>query len=218
MVSPELPSNDEIVPDAEKQYALAKIIEWFTDVDPSKVEAYVNKLRSQNEGISDHDLAGKIVMRKSLKNGLIGAATGVGGLLTLPVSVPGDLIASWRIQVLMACCVAYVYGHTAETTDLKTDVYIILAGDSAKEALKRVGIEVSKHLTKKAVQKYITREVMKKIWRVVGQKIITKAGQKSLTSFMKMVPLIGAPIGFAFDYTVGRAVGRYAIKYYSGMS
>ena len=27
--------------------------------------------------------------------------------------------------------------------DLKTDLYIILAGDSAKEALKRFGIEIS---------------------------------------------------------------------------
>jgi len=200
----------------EKRFALAKIIEWITQVNPSQVEAYVDKLRSQNPGISQDVLAKKIVRRKSLKNGLVGAATGVGGVLTLPVSVPGDLIASWRIQAFMACSVAYVYGHTAETTDLKTDVYLILAGDAAKEALKRVGIEVGKHVTKKAVQRYITREVMKRIWRVVGQRIVTKAGQKSLTSFMKMVPLVGAPIGFAFDYAAARSVGHFAIKYYSG--
>ena len=200
----------------ERSFALAKIIEWISKVNPSQVQAYVDKLRSQNPGISSDDLAKKIVGRKALKNGLVGAAAGLGGVLTLPVSIPGDLIASWRIQVFMACSIAYVYGHTAETTDLKTDVYVILAGDAAKEALKRVGIEVGKQVTKKAIQRYVTREVMKKLWRVVGQKIITKAGQKSLTSFMKMVPLLGAPIGFAFDYVAARAVGRFAIKYYSG--
>ncbi len=204
------------VPKEEKQYALAKIIDWMTEVNPETVETYVTKLRDQNPGIDPDDLARKIVRRKSFKNGLVGAATGVGGILTLPVSVPGDLIASWRIQVFMACSVAYAYGHTPETTDLKTDVYLILAGDAAKEALKRVGIEIGKQVTKKAVERYITREVMKKIWRVVGQRVITKAGQKSLTSFTKMVPLVGAPIGYVLDYSAARSVGHFAIKYYSG--
>ena len=57
---------------------------------------------------------------------------------------------------------------------------------------------------------------MVKIWKVVGQKIITKAGEKSMTSFMKMVPLVGAPVGFAFDWTATQAVGKLAIKYYRG--
>lgn len=116
----------------------------------------------------------------------------------------------------MAVCVARVYGHTPETTDLKTDLYLILAGDSAKEALKRIGIEVGKTLTRKGIQKYITREVIKKIWSAIGRKIVTKAGQKSLTSFVRMVPLVGAPIGFGFDWAMTRGVGHFAIKYYSG--
>ena len=57
---------------------------------------------------------------------------------------------------------------------------------------------------------------MKRITSLIGRKIITKAGEKSLTSFMKMVPLVGAPIGFAFDWFAARAVGHFAIKYYSG--
>jgi len=151
-----------------------------------------------------------------MKNGLIGAITGLGGLITLPVSIPTDLICSWRIQASMAFSIAYVYGHTKDTTDLKTDLYLILAGDSAKEALKKIGIEASKAITKKAVEKYITRDVMVKIWKVIGQKIITKAGEKSLTSFIKMVPLVGAPVGFTFDWVSTQTVGKFAIAYYRG--
>lgn len=212
----ERPTDSEVSPKDEKEYALAKLIDWFTRIKPGGVEAYVGKLRSQNEGISDDDLAKLIVRRKSLKNGFVGAVTGLGGFFTMPVTVPADLVASWRIQVFMACSVACVYGHTAETTDLRTDIYLIMAGDAAKEMLKRLGVEVAKSVTKKMVQKYVTREVMKKIWSVVGRKVITKAGQKSFTSIMKMIPGIGAPIGFAFDYLAARTVGRFAIKYYSG--
>ena len=200
----------------ELQRSLDKLIDFVIQTDPEQIKEYVDKLREQNPEITDDALAHKIINRKSVKNGLIGAITGLGGLITLPIAIPANLTATWRVQAAMACAIAYVYGHTLNTTDLKTDIYIILAGDSAKEALKRFGIEISKAATKKAIEKYVSREVMMKIWAVIGQKIITKAGEKSLTSLIKMVPLVGAPVGFAFDWTSTRAVGVTAIKYYSG--
>jgi len=200
----------------EKSSALVTLIDWMIEKGQADVDQYVAKLRLQNQGISNDDLAKKIVNRKSAKNGLVGAATGVGGLITLPVTVPADLVASWRIQIFMAISIAHVYGHNIKTTDIKTDIYLILAGDSAKEALKRVGIEVAKGATKKVVNKYITREVMVQIWKIIPKKIITKAGEKSLTSFMKMVPIVGAPVGYIFDWSAARVVGRNAINYYSG--
>lgn len=198
------------------QTALSSVLDHVISADSCVIEAYVDKLRKQNPMLSQYQLARKIISRKSVKNGLVGAVTGLGGLITLPVAVPADLACSWRIQAAMAFSVAYVYGHTPQTTDLKTDLYLILAGDAAKEALKRVGIEVSKSLTRKAVEKYITRDIMVKIWNVVGRKIITKAGEKSLTSFMKMVPFVGAPVGFAFDWSAAQMTGKVALHYYAG--
>lgn len=205
--------SSEIV---EKSGPLTKLVDWMVEKGQQGVNEYVDKLRAQNPGISDDALAKKIVSRKSMKNGLVGAATGVGGLITLPVAIPADLIASWKIQIFMAISIAHVYGHNVKTADLKTDIYLILAGDSAKELLKRFGIEVSKGVTRKAIDKYITIEVMKQIWKIIPQKILTKAGEKSLTSFMKMVPLVGAPVGYLFDWVSAQTVGKTAIKYYSG--
>lgn len=200
----------------ELQKSLEAVMDYVISTDSVTIETYVDKLYEQNPCITRDELAKKVLQRKSLKNGLVGAATGLGGLITLPVSIPADLVCSWRIQATMAFSIAYISGHTKETTDLKTDLYLIMAGDSAKEILKRFGIEVSKNITKKAVNKYITRDIMVKIWKIVGQKIITKAGEKSMTSFIKLVPLIGAPVGFTFDWTATQAVGQLAIKYYKG--
>ncbi len=200
----------------ELQKGLDTVVDYVISTDSVVIKNYVDKLREQNMEITCDELAKKVMNRKSIKNGLVGAVTGLGGIVTLPVSIPADLVCSWRIQASMAFSIAYIYGHTKDTTDLKTDLYLILAGDSAKEALKRFGIEVSKSVTKKAVDKYITRDIMVKIWKVVGRKIITKAGEKSLTSFMKLVPLVGAPVGFAFDWGATKAVGGLAIKYYKG--
>lgn len=201
---------------AELQQSLEKVMDCVISTDSASIKEYVDRIGRQNPGISSDELAKKVLSRKAMKNGLVGALTGVGGLATLPVAVPTDLVCSWRIQASLALSIAYIYGYTGDGADLKTDIYLIMLGDSMKEALKRCGIEVSKEVTKKAINKYITRDVMKKIWKVVGQKIITKAGEKSMTSFMKMVPLAGAPIGFAFDWTSAQAVGKVAIKYYRG--
>lgn len=198
------------------QKTLEEVMDFVISTDSVTIENYVDTLRRQNPGISPDKLAKKVMNRKSFKNGLIGAITGLGGFITIPVTVPTDLVCSWRIQASMAFSIAYIYGHTKDTTDLKADLYIIIAGDSAKEALKHFGIEVSKGVTKKAVNKYVTREMMVKIWKVIPQKIITKAGEKSMTSFMKMVPIVGAPVGFVFDWATTKAVGKLAIHYYRG--
>lgn len=212
----ELAEQNDVEDTSDEADIFKRLIDKIISHDSAVIHEYVDKLRAQNYGITDDELARKILNRKSLKNGLVGAITGLGGLITLPVTVPADLAASWRIQAAMAFSIAYAYGHTKNTTDLKTDLYLILAGDAVKEVLKRYGIEIAKAVTKKMVQKYVTREVMKKIWKVMGQKIITKAGQKSLTSVMKMVPVVGAPVGFTFDYVMARIVGENAIKYYRG--
>lgn len=156
--------------DTEGGNWLTKIVDWIIDNSIGDVTTYVQELRKKNVGISNDDLARKIVNRKTLKNSLVGAATSAGGFITLPIAVPADLIASWKIQIFMVMSIAHVYGLEPDNADLRTDVYLILAGDSAKEALKRFGIEISKGVTKKAIQKYITREIMVKIWKIVPQK------------------------------------------------
>ena len=194
---------------------LARVIDFALATDRSKVHQYVETIRGIYPHLDAHRLARAIINRKSIKCGLIGAVTGVGGMLTLPIAIPADLIATWRVQAAMVVAIAMVFGHQLTDEELRTDIFLIIAGNSAKEALKKFGIEVGKDFTKKFIQKHVTREVMKRIWRVVGIKILTKSGEKSLTSLTKLVPLVGAPIGFGFDYIAARAVGKLAIHYYA---
>ena len=87
-----LPSKEDM------QKGLDVVMEYVISTDYVVIESYVDKLREQNKRISSDELAKKILHRKSVKNGLIGAVTGLGGLITLPVSIPADLALSWRIQ------------------------------------------------------------------------------------------------------------------------
>lgn len=115
---------------------LMEVFKKIIATDSATVINYVDNLRKLNPGIGNEQLAKKIIGRKSMKNGLVGAVTGIPGLLLLPVTIPADLVASWRIQAAMVFSIAYVYGNTPENSDLITDFFILLAEDTAKETLK----------------------------------------------------------------------------------
>jgi len=192
-----------------------QFIDKFLETRPQQIIDYVEELRKQNKGITKIQLAQKISNKKSFQNGLIGAATGIGGFITSPITVPTDLIATWKIQITLAYTIAYVFGYTEDRENLKTDIYLILSGNYAEEIVEEFEDGTIKEKTTKVIENHLTREVMKKIWEIVPQKIITKVGQKSFSNFMKIIPFAGAPAGFIFDYFGTRVVGSFAIKYYN---
>jgi hypothetical protein len=53
------------------QAGLTKTIDYVIDCDPAKIQFAVDQLRSTAPGISNKDLAKKIVKRESLKNGFL---------------------------------------------------------------------------------------------------------------------------------------------------
>ena len=94
----------------DMQRSLETIMDYIITTDSVTIENYIDTLRTQNINISNDELAKKVLNRKSFKSGLVGAITGLGGLITLPVSIPADLALSWRIQATMAFSIAYIYG------------------------------------------------------------------------------------------------------------
>lgn len=191
--------------------AMERALRQVLNVNPQAVQEYVAQLRAANPRVGADELAAGVVSRRALKAGGIGAVTGLGGLVTLPVSIPANLVGTWRVQTTMLAIIAEIYEAEFEVDDF----FLVLGGNAVTEAMKQLGIHAGKDVTKRMVQKHITRETMKHINRVVSREILTKAGTKSATSFMKMVPLVGAPVGFAFDWTATRAFGKAGILYYA---
>ena len=180
------------------------------------IEDYVENLRRLNPDIDNSRLVKKIISRRSLKAGGVGAITNLGGIVTMPITMPADLYLSFRIQIRMVLAVAYIYGWDIKDRETATDVLLVIGGNGTMEALSSAGIKIGEEFAKKAVNKYINREVMKKINKIVSRKLITKAGEKSFTSFTKLVPVVGAPIGGTINWVGTQAVGKTAQQFYKG--
>lgn len=175
------------------------------------VEADVQRVRKRKLGLTQDELARAVVRRGTRRVGAASFATGFGGAPTLALNITSVL----TLQASLVLAVAAAYDEL-DSPDLRQDLMLILAGNSAVTALRTFGVAATNDMGKRWVQKNVTRETMKQVNKVVSRKILTKAGEKSLTSFMKLVPVAGAAVGYTVDRTYARTLGESAIRYYSG--
>lgn len=143
------------------------------------------------------------------KNFTSGFISGLGGIITIPVSIPASMGASWIIQARMAAAIAKLAGHDIKADRVKTFVLLTLVGDACKDVLKDVGIKVGQGLAKAAL-KNIPGKMLIEINKKVGFRLLTKAGEKGAVNLIKMIPLAGGLIGGTFDAAACRIVGKQA--------
>jgi len=147
------------------------------------------------------------------KNFSSGFLTGLGGLMTLPVTIPAALGASWVIQTRMVAAIARIYGHDLNDERVQTAILLTIIGQDLKEVLKQSGIKFGTKLTYQVIEK-IPGTVLVKINQMVGMRLLTKAGEKGIVNLTKLVPLVGGVIGGTVDAASCRLAGKTAQKFF----
>ncbi|MCL2208265.1 MAG: EcsC family protein [Fibromonadales bacterium] len=151
------------------------------------------------------------LIRWQVANGAAaGFATGLGGLVTLPVTIPANLASVLYIQMRMISAIAIIGGYDPKDDRVKTFAFSCLAGNVVKDALKEIGIEVGKQFVLKNVIEKISEGVFTRINRAVGYGLLAKFGAKGAANLGKMVPLVGGLIGGAMDGVWVVSVGKIA--------
>jgi uncharacterized protein (DUF697 family) len=148
-----------------------------------------------------------LIRWESMKNFTSGFLTGLGGLVTLPVSIPAAIGASWIIQARLCGAIAVIYGHSLEEDKVRTLVLLSILGDAGKEILKDVGIQVGKRVAIGAIDK-IPGRVLIEINKKIGFRLLTKFGETGAINLVKLVPLVGGMVGGSFDASMCMGVGH----------
>jgi hypothetical protein len=153
--------------------------------------------------------AEKLIRWQVAKAGTSGFITGLGGFLTLPVTLPANLASVLLVQLRMIAAVAHLGGQDVRSDEVRTMAFACLCGNAAADVLKSVGIRLGRKLTEQAIKK-ISGEVVKKINQKVGFRLLTKFGQTGLVNLGKAIPIVGGVIGGGFDATSTLAIGTVA--------
>ena len=173
------------------------------------IEVFASDYLSKNP---DRRSAVKSMMHNQIvKCTATGVATGFGGLITLPVTIPADLSSSLYIQMRMIACTAYIYGYDVHSDQVKTLVYACLVGLSVNNVAKQFSVKAGMKFAQAGIKK-IPGKVLTKINQRVGFRFITKFGTKGLVNLGKLIPIVGAGISGGMNLVETKAVANRAYK------
>src|SRR5258708_5553569 len=163
-------------------YLAFRQFQRFIAPDVGDMKRRYDRLRADNARLSDEALIRKIIHQQALKCGLVGAITGLGGFITLPIALPIDILLSMRIQAAMVQFIELIYSHQTapDSSEHKLQTYLVMSGS----------VEISETTT---------NVIMKFILRLLGE---------SLSIF---IPAIGALVGFRVNYAISRGTALVAI-------
>lgn len=165
------------------------------------VNEYLSRYQDSEKAIKE------FIRVQKIKCSTTGFVTGLGGFLTLPVTIPADLASSLYIEMRMIAAVASMRGYNVTDDKVKTLVYTCMVGNAAGDLVKQAGIKTGNQLAAKKLLPKITGEMITKINQKVGFRLITKGGTKGIINLGKAIPIIGGIVGGTYNWA---EVGIYA--------
>ncbi len=176
-------------------WAYSKAINGFTGVD----SAYDlgNSYLQQNGTLEQQ--VDSLIKWQVAKAATSGFVTGLGGVMTMPLTVPANIASVIYVQIRMIAAIAYMGGYDIRDDRVKSLVYICMVGNGAKELLKDMSVKAGEKLLTKTIEK-------------VSIKLTSKIGEKGVTSLGKAVPVLGGVVGGSFDAVTTKVVGKVAKK------
>lgn len=135
-----------------------------------------------------------------------GFLTGLGGLITLPVTIPANVGVNLYVQTRMAAAIAYMGGYEIHHDKVKTMIYLSLAGSATSEVFKDIGMKMAMDFAEKKISDTILNQIQKS----VAEKILSKGAAQ----FVKIIPIIGGLVGAGFDGLTTKAIGAAAKSFF----
>jgi uncharacterized protein (DUF697 family) len=155
------------------------------------------------------DQIASLIRRSAAQAGVVGFGTGLGGIFTLPITLPANVAGVAALQIHMVQEMARMRGYDLRSEQVESLTLVCLTGNAAVDILKDVGIAVGRKLTQQAVGQ-ISGAALLRINQAVGFRLVTKGGTTGLVNLSKAVPFVGGLVGGTIDGISTAAVGNAA--------
>lgn len=153
--------------------------------DVSNLHEEYHELLGPRYGLNQNQALERIIREQAFRAGTIGAITSVGGFVTLPIALPVDIVLSFRIQASLISFIGQLHAGSSMGSN----------SVNIKDYLIMTG---SSRVTQST-----TRFLISVALRILGK------------SFSKLIPVVGAFIGFGVNFAIVQLMGRAMIRWYS---
>lgn len=202
--------------ESENTNKMLQVLDWAYDKSLDGIPGFSDPLikfaetYTKGNGTPEEKINSLIRWQIS-KTSTSGFLTGLGGLITLPISIPADISTGIYIHMRMIAAIAHIGGYDINDDRVKSLVYLCLVGEPVKDILKDGGIAIGSKLAFSYL-KSIPGKTLTKINRMVGFRLATKFGQKGILNLVKFVPLAGGIVGATVNAIGTNLIGNVAKK------
>jgi uncharacterized protein (DUF697 family) len=196
--------------DVKAMAALVSALQWIyeraIDGVPGLEGAPDLAASYQRQCATDEDAIDALIRWQVAKAAAAGFLTNLGGLATLPIALPANVLSALYIQIRMVAAIAALRGHDLKSDQVRTVVLACLCGTTLIDVVKEAGIGVGAGLAQQAVASLST-EALRRLARIGA---LRRAG--STTHVVRLTPLIGGVVAGALDGALTRAYANAAKK------
>ena len=201
-----------LVPEADSSRALS-FVNKVLAVGVNGLGPYKSATQIAQEALATHGDR-EVAIRRLVAThrrwvGSSGFATGLGGLVALPVTVPTDITVFYTLCARMSAAIAILRGYDINSEEVQSAVLISLLGASAAGALGGLGVEIGTKTALAGLRKLPGR-VLIEINKKVGYRLITKFGTKGTINLVRGVPLVGGGVGAGVNIFAINQIAKYA--------
>lgn len=130
-------------------------VESFVEPDVAGIHQQFVALQRQNPQAEPAALVRRVINQQAVKCGIVGAVTGFGGFVTLPIALPFDLLLTARYQSTMVSFIGQIYGNQGSVEN-KAATYAVLTGSTQ-----------ATQLSVRLIQRYLPRIIGKSFAKLI---------------------------------------------------
>lgn len=200
---------------------VGKLLDYGIDgVGPVDSSAEVVAKARKKHG-SDVEKAVDEIVRDHVRLGAVGGfVTGVGGIFTMPVALPANVLEFYTLATRMVASIAELRGYDVSSKAARAAVVLSLVGADADELMRKAGITTAAGLTGSGrlatlAMSRLPKAAAMMVNKAVGFRLLTAVGGKALGRVIRFVPVAGGVVGAGLDGYLMKRIADHARSEFS---
>ncbi len=203
--------------------AIDRLVEMLVDTGLegrgplSSAREVADKALAKHDGDAEKAIAA-VARATTVAGGVGGFLTGIGGFVTMPVSLPVNVAEFYLQAVRMVGTIATLRGYDISEPRVRTAVLLTLVGSDSDEVLKKAGMATAGSRITSYALKGLPPAALMVVNKAVGFRLMRGVSEKVLSRFGRGIPLAGGLVGGGIDGWMMKKIADHAMKEFPAVS
>ena len=154
----------------------------------------------------------------TVKGGIGGFLTGLGGFVTMPVALPVNVAEFYLQAVRMVGGIATLRGYDISEPRVRTAILLTLVGADSDEVLKKAGMATAGSRITSYTLRGLPPAALMVVNKAVGFRLMRGVSEKVLSRFGRGIPVAGGLVGGGIDGFMMKKIADHAMKEFPAVS